>query len=261
MDAGKKVVRLFTELDAVLDTRLGTLAKIDSKRAYETLENGEYFDREWDHFPRFNQAEYEAAYRERDEVTLAHSILTNVVVGLHEMCLQLRNQAMTTPHHDMVEVVINCWPYKLTEEKQHRIGLAMAHHLKSADSVKVVSLKPAELTPQMVRDDYAGMVLYDYDIWTSEHWTPETMRRFVQEGYPLVLCPDVKLIAPAIWFKEPPSARELEEIKRDNLPHPFEAMQKAMETIIDMDLVDIRFFSIPDPKAPDKFKHIVESTV
>lgn len=259
MDAGKKVVRLFSELDAVLDTRLGTLAKLDSKRAYDTLESGMYFDRSWDHFPLFNQAEYEDAYAKRDELTLAHAILTNVVVGLHEMCLQLRNQAMTTPHHDLVEVVINCWPYQLDEAKRERIGLAMAHHLKSADHVRVVSLSPEELTPRMVRDDYAGLVLYDYDKWTSAHWTPETMRMYVQGGKQMVLCPDTKLIAPAIWFKEPPSERELLEIQREKLPHPFECMQKAMQTIIDLDLVDIRFFCVPDPKAPDKYKHIVEA--
>lgn len=260
MEQTKKVVRLFSELDAVLDTRLGTLAKLDAKRAYDTLESGVYFDREWDHFPLFNQAEYEEAYRKRDEVTLAHSIMTNVVVGLHEMCLQLRNQAMTTPHHDIVEVVINCWPYVLDDAKRELIGLAMSHHLVAADHVRLVSLSPEELTPRMVRDDYAGLILYDYDAWTSAHWTPEVVRRFVQEGVPLILCHDTKLIAPAIWFKQPPSEREMLEIKREKLPHPFEAMQKAMETIIDMELVDIRFFCVPDPKAPDKYKHIVEQT-
>ena len=233
----KTVARVMVMLDCLLDTRLGTLAKIDQKRAAKVLESGTYHTRESDIFPGFTKEEFDKAYAERDVETLEYSTLTECVRAINNIVKQLRTQSTTHHYQDSVEIVVNCYPYQLDKETLDDMGVAIAKWINFAHSVKLVYIPYEQLTPSYVDAQYGGMFIYDYDNWWNHH----------VNAFRTKLIPHVHLWSPSIWFKEPPSEEELLEYKRAKLPHPMQAIELLAGVCITLQLLDIRFFSIADP--------------
>jgi len=238
MGTGNNIsARIMVMLDCILDTRLGTLAKIDPVRAAKVLESGKYHTRNCDIFEGYTKEEFDKAYASRDEETLALSTVTEGISGLAEIVKQLRRQAIDRPYHDKVDLEINIYPYQLDEETQNQICLAIGNWIQFADSIRLVNIPMEQLTPDFCVENYIGLFMYDYDNWWNHH----------VEAFKKRLMPSVYLWAPAIFFKEPPSQDELDQIKREKLPHPLEAMEMVASVLVTLQLIDIRFFSLPDP--------------
>lgn len=231
------VVRIMVMLDCLLDTRLGTLAKLDPARAAKVLESGTYHTRTNDVFPGFTKEEFLNAYASRDLETLEFSTLTEGVRAVNDIVSQLRKQSVTHPYHDKIEVVVNHYPYELDQATRDEIGLAISSWITAAHSVKMAFLSYSDLTPAFCDEQYGGMFMYDYDNWWNCH----------TEAFRKKLIPNVYLWAPAIWFADQPSEETIEQYKKEGLPHPMQAIEMVAAVGVKLQLIDVRFFSIPDP--------------
>lgn len=229
------------DLDCMVDTRMGTIARLDPALATVLLNNG-YRDRIIDVFEGLDMKAYKELYAKRDQITLSRSFQTGVFVLLRDIVKELVGQTVKRPYHDGVRLVVNYWPYKLTQQeiKAYQANIFMG--MGRICQVFLRSISPTEMTPRYVKKNYSMMVMYDYDAWMSMH----------AKGFEKVRCPQVALFAPAMFFKdELPDPEELGELRNENM-HPFRAVEAGASPLIELSLLDVSYFSIIDRPANPK---------
>ncbi len=236
MTTSNKIETILVELDCILDTRLGTLAKMGVDTAVRALQNA-YHTREHDVFEGVDTEEFKRAYRERNVETLQHSGLTLLSTMLRGLAQNLSEMAITRPYFDGVKIAVNTYPYQLNPELVEAIGKAVAVHVGSTAPVELVTISPQALTPTHVKANYAMLFMYDFQAWMEVH----------AQAFATTRLPDVSLIAPALYFGERPDQKTLQDLVRD-AAHPFAAMTMLASGLVGLELIDIKYFSIIKPQ-------------
>jgi hypothetical protein len=232
MSDNNNVQAIYVTLDALLDTRLGTIARISEDAALEVLKSG-YHEREIDDFPQVDMAVYKDLYAKRDTLTLAHSRPTGMLASLSNLTSMLAEQAIVRPYHDGAKVVVNTYPYQLTDEETDNIGRAVAAWMQGWAPVELTHISPESLTPLHCKQHYAMMIVYDYEHWMNIH----------AEAFKTTILPQVLMLAPAIYFGRKPTDAELaREIKEST--HPMIAIEMLASPLIQLRLFDVGFFSM-----------------
>lgn len=227
-----KIETVFVELDALLDTRLGTLAKLGQDLAVAALDGG-YFTRMSDKFPGVDPAVFKQAYADRNTETLAYSKPTMLLSVLTQLTTTLSEQAKVRPYHDGTRVVVNTYPYQLTAEEVTEIGKAITVWINSAAPVELTYLSTKDLTPSYCRDHFSVMVVYEYDSWFVTH----------NEAFKRVRPNEVTMLAPALYFNQEPTEQELEQACAEAM-HPLKAVELLASPVIDLKLLDSKYFSL-----------------
>lgn len=227
-----KIETVFVELDAILDTRLGTLAKLDESFAIAALDGG-YFTRMSDKFPGVDPAVFKQAYASRDTETLAYSKPTMLLSVLTQLTTTLSEQARVRPYHDGTRVVVNTYPYQLSDEELIEIGKAVSVWIGSAAPVELARLSIKDLTPSYCKEHFSVMVVYEYDEWFVTH----------NEAFKRVRPNEVTMLAPALYFNQEPTEQELEQACSEAM-HPLKAVELIASPVIDLKLLDSKYFSL-----------------
>src|SRR5690606_11691311 len=121
---------ILLDLDVLLDTRLATLLLMD-RQVMSYFEKPEmYWHRTSDNFEQLTKgkilnADFEARYAARDVTTLQHSVLTNMVFPLGDLTRRLQGERGTGLDIEEIRVIINCWPYKLSQEERDALADAV----------------------------------------------------------------------------------------------------------------------------------------
>lgn len=258
-----QLIGIYVSLDAILDTRIGTVDKLCGTDVAMQVLSENYHSRQDDKFPavkRFLEAKaqefsplvdqvpsnnvdaYKEAYAKRDTETLLRSTLTGAMDFLQDITRVLMQQAISRPYHDGVRIVVNTYPYKLDEEEQQFVLAGLAAKMNAFTKVGIpfeletIVKSDAELTPKYCKENFSAMLMYEY-----ENWFFAQQRAFIQSP-----APEVTLYAPAIYHVQTPTEEELEECKR-NLWTPFETVMKTARGWIDLKLIDVEHFSIVKP--------------
>ena len=150
MDAGGKKARIYVDLDALLDTRLGTIAKINREVAAELATSDDYRNRVIDQFTGIDTDAFKREYAARDEETLSLSMMSEAVAFIGSLIKDLFLQSKATPFYDAVTLTINTSPYVLDDDIKTEIGAAVAHWTLGLAAIDVVCISEAELTPTPV---------------------------------------------------------------------------------------------------------------
>jgi hypothetical protein len=226
---------IYIELDALLDTRLATLARVAGEEtAQRVLETGQYHARLSDRFAGVDKDVYQAQYKNRTVDTLKTSVVTNAIAIVRQLVAALAEDGAINPLHGGAKVTVNVFPYELTVEERDEIRRALVVWTRATAPIELVSIRPEDLTPSHCKELYSAMFMYEYNPWLTFH------------NAALVQCPlpRVTLFAPAIYFEgEPPSAEELEEIIAA-AAHPFRATQMLAAPMIGLQLIDVKHFSV-----------------
>lgn len=223
---------IYVSLDALLDTRIATVARIDQELAAKAL-LGNYHKREIDDFEGIDRQQFLDLYRKRDMETLAAARPTGFLFGLNDMLRQLSEQALTQPFHDGGHVVVNTHPYELTEEEISELGKSIAIWVGDHAKVELIHLSDEELTPAYCKARFSLMVMYEYENWMNVH----------SEAFKRCRLPTVMLMAPAIYFNKVPTKEELERELKESM-HPLRALEWLASPIIELKLMDVTLFSI-----------------
>lgn len=228
---------VYVELDALLDTRLGTLHGINPQYAIDVFRNPGYYTRVSDDFSAFcgvTKSEYDTAYAKRDVQTLKDSILTGACLLLNEICAKLEQQRLETPFVESVTVEVNLWPYQLDDESRFWIENAVASHLSVDVRVRSTFLAPHEVTLAHVKSVYTGMLQYNFGEWLALH-----CREFER-----VRIPGVTVIAPKL-HKEGHVAFTSKDLG-EGLEHldPYEAIELLHAPLIGLEWEAIEVFCI-----------------
>lgn len=234
---------ILVPLDVLLDTRIGTVAKLGGPDLVLSVLNGNYHTRTDDKFPQVNVEAYNTLYAGRDEETLSLSYSTNVDGFLRELVHSLIKQTFVRPFHQGVRVVVNTYPYQLSDEVIEQILGAVVTKLLADTEVDVPLTVVADrlsddaLTPDYCKTHFAAMLMYDYENWLEKQQLALIKRPM----------PEVTMFAPAIYFVQTPTEEEIKQMQTESQWNPFEVLQHSIRGGIDLQFLPIELFSIVKP--------------
>ena len=224
---------IYTELDAILDTRLGTLSKISDDAALAVLYSGTYHTREDDKFKDIDPEQYAELYKNRDVETLKRSYVTDALAMIGRLADVLSEQASARPYHDGCAIVVNTYPYKLDPAELEEFRNVISVWMKNRASVRMICASPEELNPFHCKHNYTIMVVYEYQQWMEIH----------SEAFKTVRLPEVVMMAPAIYFNKTPTKEELEETIKE-AAHPMHALELLASPFVELKLINVSHFSV-----------------
>lgn len=227
----RKLDEIYVDLDVLLDTRLGTLARLSKDAAEQTLLN-DYHKRTQDIFEGVDMAEYKALYAKRDQVTLEHSLVTGAVPLLRQLVTSIVEQSISNPLHGGVEIVVNLHPYVLTSEEADEIRLVIATWVQGLAKVSTTVLHPEDLTPTHCKARFAMMLLYNVGSWLELH----------HREFATVQIPEITVFSPALYEVQPTETELVENTKEAT--HPFQAFEWIASPLITLNLIDVKYFSV-----------------
>lgn len=239
---GNTVQGIYIDLDCILDTRLGTCSRLLNGHVEKIIASG-YHTRDKDIFLGIDKNVFDEMYEKRDVVTLTLSKMTNIVKVLNKMIKELVAITGTQPIYNSVELYINFYPYKLDRDEIELIILCMKHWTDILIPIRFINKSNEELTPTWIENNIDTMFKYDYEQWL----TAQTLNGNLNKKQ----LPEVHLIAPAIYridkeIKEDDIAHAIKDINDPNIVTCFNAVEKMATPLIDLNLIDIKYFSIID---------------
>lgn len=228
---------ILVDLDCLLDTRLGTLIKLDEELA-TTVIKSDYHLRESDRWGELVDCEvdqdgYDYLYRSRDLSTLKVSKITTMLPMLSKMIADISESALSDIESEFVQVRINHHPYKLSDNDIEALKQALMYHIGVPIDLTFVSIPMVGLMPSYIKDTYDGVIMYDVNGWLAKH----------QNALIESAMPDVTFIGPAIYFNEKPTAEQIHEEVGDEYT-PFQAIELVMAEYIALRLIDVSNFSL-----------------
>lgn len=236
---------IYVPLDVLLDTRIGTVAKLGGNDLVLQVLSGNYHSRQDDKFPGVNVEAFKSMYANRDVATLSLSTLTGALPLIERIVASLMKQALVRPFHEGVRIVVNTYPYRLDEEDQKQVMAMLAVKMNVFSQVEIpfkletVFLSDQELTPQYCKANFSAMLMYDYENWL----------KLQQEKLLRQPMPEVTLYAPALYFAQTPTDEQVRELKTQYAWSPFEAIEKAVRGGVFLQLLPVEIFSIIRPDA------------
>jgi hypothetical protein len=239
MTDGTNLATVLIFLDCLLDTRLGTLARMSdalARRALSGGESGNYHQREQDVFDGVDTGEFRRLYRMRDIETLKHSTITTLTTLLGDFSRTLSRIVRNRPWLDGVRILVNTWPYQLDASALDALREVIALWGGGFSPVEMVNFSPGQLTPAFVKANFDILFMYEYEEWLHMHG----------EAFGKTSLADVNVIVPAIYFNHRPDEKTFDELVR-NGAHPFAAITMLTSGFVGLELIDVKYFSIADP--------------
>lgn len=214
------------ELDALLDTRLGTLVTEDMGALEKVIDDG-YHLRYVDKFkccPNFKEL-----YKNRTKDILVNSLMTYVGPHLYDFFKKtIKANLSTSPFKKIPKILLNTYPYVLSVDEIKIIKSALTK-LTLCQNIDTVYLGVSDLTPNFLKT-LSVIYMYDYSLWVHYHLENKT---FLKNS-----CPKTLLFAPAIYFSDKCSDKVEDRLKA------FESIELLMGPYINLSLLPIEYFSI-----------------
>ena len=236
-EAGTNVAdteNIYLDLDAILDTRLGTLAMMGEEHPIKALNSGKYHKRLCDEFEGISAQAFREAYANRDLDTLKHSVLTNVTFFLRRL---IKDSLMSAVVHQRIEKMcftVNVYPYDFTDPElvEMLIG-CIRFHTYSTSNVRIVSIPDEELTPEIVAKQYQIMIRYNWVNWVDKH-----KEYFEQRGIP-----GVSVVVPEIFYDAAPTQEDIDRLgmRKQN---PFRMTESVTAALFRLKHMPVSLFSI-----------------
>lgn len=222
--------KLYVELDALLDTRIATLAQLSPSMAIHALHHG-YADRISDEMqlvaPDVTNADYAAAYAARDVETLLVARPTQMAYVLHDIIVDMeREQRKVSPGINDLVIELNIWPYALEPDESRLIAAAVAARCGIDHYIDVVSIPTAQLTLDKIKtSEWSIMIMYNF-----QEWWVAVMRRYKERPTGVPTC---CMVAPALLL----TTQGADDPKPRTLPDgrvldPFDTLVMCMADII-----------------------------
>lgn len=238
LDQNLDISSIYVELDAILDTRIGVIKSFGMEAMIQIIED-DYVVRLSDDFKGIDMAEYKRRYDSRNKLVLRDSVVTPIMRVIRHFAKQTLKANLSTPIHRQPKMILNIFPYELTEEEIKVIISAIAAATDREIDIEVINNDPVTITPSHVKANYTAMVMYHY--WD---WLNAQMKNKALEETPI---PKVGLIAPMIC-----KSKEVEAIASVN--DVFSQTELIYSPVIRLMLYPVMFFSIDTAKMADTAK-------
>lgn len=163
--------KVFVDLDCLLDTRLAALGQYSEKAALNLLLSGMYHTRKHNAFDRFDPSidreAVDALYRNRDIVTLRHSVITPITLMLSDLSDRYHRVVGENPKRHSVDVTVNVYPYKLDTEMLETIIDTVGTAIDT-DDIRSCYRSLEDLDPGYLMK-YDTVIRGELDEWINKH--------------------------------------------------------------------------------------------
>lgn len=239
---------IYFPLDAILDTRLGTLGKLGSNYAANVLKTGTYHKRMTDIFEGISKEEYRQAYAKRDIETLKYSVVTNLVFFLRRIIKDSLMSAVVNQKVENLCFTVNVYPYVIEDETLIEMLInCIRFHTYSTSSVKIVSISDEALTPEFCCDNFQIMVMYDWVNWLDKHRTYFQTQSMSQ----------VALVVPEMFYDEAPTEADIDRLNmRQN--NPFRMNEELSAAMFRLKYMPASLFSMHEGITAKNAKEVVQ---
>lgn len=183
----KKTQRVLFQLDALLDTRVGTAYRLGATE----IDWQGYLERThskvWEFFG-LEQEAFEEAYRRRNIETLEISRATEMFKQIPYIMRNKLVAAVSAPLYDRPEIVVNYWPYNLSAEAAAAIKQVVFESLPADNRMRVsmVYRSIEKVTAKYLKDNFCDYVLYDLTEWLE----------YNNKGFEETPIPEVSIVYP-----------------------------------------------------------------
>ena len=243
VDSTKEVILI--DLDVLLDTRLAALIATDIDWTNAVLDDGSYHARDtdvWNNIrPGLNVEIYNEIYQNRDVELLKAARLTNFMINLlnitkyYELDLATRSDMVSD-----VIIVVNTFPYDLTQAVEYNLLEAMKQYLGTVVEIKLTRQCPMELTMRnLVRLGYTQYVTYEFAKWCEFHFKDEKHNTTMAGKF------NFAIVAPALLnssFNDDVKQKLIENQLEDE--NPFEITKVVFAAIMDLSFLPPGDFSL-----------------
>lgn len=166
--------RALIDIQMILDTRLGVLARLNPQAANKIVRSEWYHQRDTDRFDTvsdglINIEEYRALAGKYEPETLVESLFTDYLFLLRKDIEEVFPKTDIKDITGRIQFDINVYPYKLLDSEKEVIRRAVARYLTEPGEVKVVDIAYHLLSPGSLNDNYEMMALYNYEDWLRYH--------------------------------------------------------------------------------------------
>lgn len=230
---------ILVELDCLLDTRLGTIARIDPQLAAQLLIDNKWHTRRSDHVDGLDMNRYHALYSQRDAETLRHSVVTGLFARLRNDLVRLVETGQAEAQSGGIRLMVNLYPYQISEEVKTQLVEIFAAETLASATIELVDYSVEQLTAEFCKRTFQAMFMYDYNAWLNAH----------ASEFQACQLPQVALVSPEIYFVPMPDPNELEKISKEAAP-PLGAMEMFASQIVGLQLTDVVYFSVVRPVGP-----------
>jgi hypothetical protein len=171
MVSDKEYHTVYASMDSLLDTRMGTVARIDQSAAADILKDDRYHSRRtnelWLLDDRINPDTFKQLWKDRDIETLKLSMATLVVPLLYDIQQRYRSKEAIKPDIVTLRLIVNTHPYRLTDEEQS-LYCDILRSVTQIDDVRLTSTSVDWLTPTTLAQ-YNTFIWHDLDEWFTIH--------------------------------------------------------------------------------------------
>lgn len=165
--------RLLLDIDALFDTRFGTLLMLDPEAAVLAVRNG-YQIREMDDFERLTEGritneQFEKAYAARNIETLDKSIITGIPTQLIAHVQTLVERLIRGVNIKAISITINTYPYTLPGPRIQDMITGLGLLIREEVHISAKSVDMRRLAPSVFLKQYDGWCTYVFDDWFTMH--------------------------------------------------------------------------------------------
>lgn len=223
----EKEIVIYIDLDALLDTRLGTILKIFPAQATKVMASG-YFSRTLEDFGEFiDMSVFREAYSKRDRETLRHSPISAIYKLVKYYVNKTLIARVSSPMVAKPVIVLNLFPYVLDTEEVDVIIQGLATVLDGNADISVINTDISEVPLEQIKANYTAMIMYEYWSFLED--------KAKKKEFEKTQCPELYLYGPRI-FLNPVKGKILDRIKN------FNAMEAASSPFIRLELLAIENF-------------------
>lgn len=222
--------KIYVDIRALMDARIGTLATMGEHHAVNALKNG-YFRRLIDDFEGVDKEAYQKLYFSDDMNVLKHSVVTNVKYLMRRFVKDALMHTIQNRTHEPLVFEINTYPYKFTEEEIRMLIMCVRFVTYSTSAVRIVSLSDEDLTPDFCNANYEVMIRYDWMSWLEKH----------KKFYEVSRTPDMVIIAPELWRDVAPTEQDVIDNEMDRR-NPFRETEKLFASLFRLKLYPVSLF-------------------
>ena len=237
--------KVLIEVDALLDTRRGVMFGLDIE-AGKALLTPAYYDRPFDNFTSFqsivSHEQYKEAYAKRSVADLKNSKVTYMHFFLGELVRKLEeNHRFNRDSAETVEVIVNTYPYVLSEEEQHVLAIAVGARLGVITPVTTTYIPLDKLDIRYINSqEYTAVVLYNFNEWAKLNL--EKLEDKPDNA------PGVTLFVPALFDADQPLPKHEDLVDdKGNEMDPFALMASFFAEVIGISFLPVNFYSPPQP--------------
>ena len=173
----KSLNKILISIDALLDTRSGTMFTLSPEKALENLKSKMYAGRIIDIFKGFDKAQFDEAYKKRNKNTLKFSSLTNAYQIIEDIIEKKLSAKMSAPEIDDLEVHLNTYPFVLSDKEKLTLKLALSAKLSGNVGIKTVDYSLEELNPYFIKTNYKTLIMYEFFDWLEIHSKNELIKK------------------------------------------------------------------------------------